>query len=59
MTPLHERSERSLLSLGFLGQSSEYNTVGVRCAEPSRWPLLYDGSAWFLTEVNTDRDGIS
>ncbi len=59
VTPLHERSERSLLSLGFLGQSSEFNTVGVRCAEPSRWPLLYDGSTWFLTEVNTDRDGIS
>lgn len=59
VTPLHARSEKSLLSLGFLGQSSEYNTVGVRCADPARWPRLYDGTAWFLTEAHTDRDGIS
>lgn len=59
VTPLHERSERSLFSLGFLGQSSEFNTVGVRCADAARWPRLYDGASWFLTEVNTDRDGVS
>jgi hypothetical protein len=59
VTPLHARSERSLLSLGFLGQSSEYNTVGVRCADPALQARLYDGAAWFLTEAHTDRDGIS
>jgi hypothetical protein len=59
VTPLHARSEKSLLSLGFLGQSSEYNTVGVRCANAALAQRLHDGSAWFLTEAHTDRDGIT
>jgi hypothetical protein len=59
VTPLHARSEKSLLSLGFLGQSSEYNTVGVRCTDAGLGQRLQDGSAWFLTEAHTDRDGIT
>jgi hypothetical protein len=59
VTPLHARSEKSLLGLGFLSQLNQYNTVGVRCTDPARWPGLHDGDAWFLTEAHTDRDGIS
>jgi hypothetical protein len=58
VTPLHARSERSLLSLGFLGQTTDFNTIGVRCAQPDRWPQLHDGAQWYITEVNTDRDGL-
>lgn len=58
VTPLHALSERSLLRLGFLGQSPhEFNTVGVRCSQSERASSLYDGSRWFLTEANTDLDG--
>ncbi len=59
VTPLHARSERSLFSLGFVVQGSRYNTVGIRCSQSEPWPELLRGDAWFLTEANTDRDGIA
>ena len=55
--PLHSRLERSLWRLGFLARpGSEFATTGVHCAEPPPWPELYDGSAWFLTQANSDLD---
>jgi hypothetical protein len=60
VTPLHALSEGSLLRLGFIGQSPhEFNTVGVRCSQPDRATSLYDGAQWFLTEANTDLDGLA
>ncbi len=59
MTPLHARTERSLWRLGFVSRpASEFTTLGVHCSEPVVWPSLLDGSAWYLTEANTDLDGI-
>jgi GNAT superfamily N-acetyltransferase len=58
VTTLHATSERILAKLGFFGRSQAYNTVGVHCADPQRWPELLEGSRWFLTESSTDRDGI-
>lgn len=57
ISPLHARIESSLWRLGFVTRpSSEFATVGVRCAEPVPWPDLLDGSAWCLTEANSDPD---
>ncbi|MBL8253239.1 MAG: hypothetical protein JNJ76_06525 [Candidatus Competibacter sp.] len=57
VSPLHARIERSLWRLGFVTRpSSEFATVGVRCAEPVPWPDLLDGSVWYLTEANSDAD---
>jgi hypothetical protein len=59
VTPLHRASERLLPALGFIRQTHEFNTVGVRFREPLAWPELHDPSRWFLTEANTDRDGLA
>jgi hypothetical protein len=57
VSPLHARIERSLWRLGFVTlPSNEFATVGVRCAEPIPWPALLDGSAWCLSDANTDFD---
>lgn len=57
VSPLHTRIERSLWRLGFVTlPSNEFATVGVRCVEPIPWPALLDGSAWCLTDANTDFD---
>ena len=57
VSPLHARIERSLWRLGFLTRpSSEFATVGVSCTEPVPWPDLLDGSAWCLTDANSDPD---
>lgn len=59
VTTLHARTERSLWRLGFVSRpTSEFATVGVRCSKPVVWSSLLDGSAWYLTEVNTDLDGV-
>jgi hypothetical protein len=57
MSPLHLRIELSLWRLAFWTlPTSEFATVGVRCTEPIPWPALLDGSAWCLTDANTDFD---
>jgi hypothetical protein len=57
VSPLHARIEGSLWRLGFVTMpGNEFATVGVRCAEPLPWPELLDGSAWCLTDANTDFD---
>ena len=57
VSPLHARIERSLWRLGFVTRpSNKFATVGVRCTEPVPWPGLLDGSAWCLTEANSDPD---
>lgn len=59
VTVLHPVSERILGKLGFLRRSHEYNTVGVHCADKERWPLMLQSTRWYLTECNTDTDGIA
>jgi hypothetical protein len=57
MSPLHSRIERSLWRLGFVTlPTSKFATVGVRCTEPVPWPAMLDGSAWCLTDANSDFD---
>lgn len=58
-TPLLARVEPSLRRLGFRAAKRAYNVVGIRVAEPERWPRLLDGGAWYLNEANTDRDGLA
>jgi len=59
ITVLHQISERILGKLGFLRRSHEYNTVGVHCTDKERWPLMLQAGRWYLTECNTDTDGIA
>lgn len=60
LSPLHNTLEQSLWRLGFLSRpGNKYATVGVRCSEPIPWPSLYDGLAWYITEANSDIDGIA
>lgn len=59
VTPLHHATEKLLPALGFIRQTHEFNTVGVRFREPLPWPELHDPASWFLTEANTDRDGLT
>jgi hypothetical protein len=58
LTAFHAISERRLRGLGFLRRSHEFNTVGVHCTDTGRWPDLLQGARWFLTDCNTDTDGI-
>jgi hypothetical protein len=59
VTLLHSMSERLLGKLGFLRRSHEFNTVGVHCVDIERWPMFHQAASWYLTECNTDTDGIS
>ena len=57
ISPMHSRLEQSLWRLGFITRpSSEFATLGIRCAEPTPWPELRDGAEWCLTQANSDLD---
>ena len=56
---LHARTQRRLWRLGFVSHAAPFNTVGVHFGDRERYAELLDGSRWFLTEANTDVDGIA
>ena len=58
VTHLHSRTQGRLWRLGFVGLPAPFNTVGLHCSATAVLPQL-DQSPWFLTEANTDRDGLT
>jgi hypothetical protein len=56
VTILAHAAGRRLRGLGFVAQSNDYLTAGLRVADKAVHAGLHDGSQWFLTDANTDTD---